>query len=181
MSKIWKKPILIPEGVEVKVQDWLVSVTWPKWQLSEKILEVVNVEVKDWSVYTSIKNDDDKQFRWLSRTLIMNMIDWVTKWYEKKMLVMWVWFNAKLEWKNILLSLWFSHKVNFAIPEWILAKVEQDQKSNYVITLNSIDKQFLWEVASKLRDLKKPEPYKWKWIRYFDEVIKLKAGKTSKK
>lgn len=181
MSKIWKKPIVIPEGVEVSVKDWLVSVKWPKWQLSEQISDFVTVEVKDWSVYTSITDDERKNFRWLSRTLIMNMVDGVTKWYEKKLLVIWVWFNAKLEPKNILLSLWFSHKVNFPVPAWIEAKVEQDQKWNYVVTFNSIQKQFLWEIASKFRDLKKPEPYKWKWIRYFDEVIKLKAGKTSKK
>ena len=124
MSKIWKKVIVIPQWVEVNVKDWLVSVKWPKWQLSEKILDFVKVEVKDWNIVTSIDNDENKKFRWLSRTLIMNMVDGVTKWYEKKLLVIWVWYNAKLEWKKIVLSLWLSHKVNFDIPEWIVAKVE---------------------------------------------------------
>ena len=109
------------------------------------------------------------------------MVEWVTHWYEKKLLIMWVWYGAKLEWQNLILSIGFSHKVKFPIPSSIQIRVEQDPKWNTVLTLNGIDKQYLWEIASNIKALKKPEPYKWKWIRYFDQFIKLKPGKAAKK
>ena len=87
MSKIWKKPITIPAGVEVTIDNNLVKVKWPKWELSEKILDCVKVEIEDNQVVCSISNDENKQFRGLSRTLIANMIEWVTNWYEKKLLI----------------------------------------------------------------------------------------------
>ena len=86
-----------------------------------------------------------------------------------------------MEGKKFTFSLGFSHKINFDIPQGIEAKVEQDPKGNYVITLNSIDKQYLGEYTAKVKALKKPEPYKGKGIRYFDEYIKLKPGKAAKK
>ena len=180
MSKIWKKPITIPAGVEVTIDNNLVKVKWPKWELSEKILDCVKVEIEDNQVVCSISNDEDKQFRGLSRTLIANMIEWVTNWYEKKLLIIWVWFNGQVQWRTLVLSLWFAHKVNYQIPEWVEIKTEQDAKWNTILILNSINKQLVWEVAAKIRAYKKPEPYKWKWIRYFDEFIKLKPGKSAK-
>ena len=86
-----------------------------------------------------------------------------------------------MEGKKFILSLGLSHKVTFDIPQNIEAKVEQDIKGNYIITLNGIDKQYLGEYAAKLKALRKPEPYKGKGIRYFDEQIKLKPGKAAKK
>lgn len=86
-----------------------------------------------------------------------------------------------MEGKKFTFSLGLSHKVNFDIPQNIEAKVEQDAKGNYIITLNGIDKQFLGEYAANVKALKKPEPYKGKGIRYFDEYIKLKPGKAAKK
>jgi large subunit ribosomal protein L6 len=109
------------------------------------------------------------------------MVEGVTHGYEKKLLVMWVGYGAKLEGKRLILSLGFSHKVNFDIPESLHVILEQDIKGNAIITLSGIDKQYLWEIAASLKALKKPEPYKGKGIRYSDEVIKLKPGKTSKK
>lgn len=86
-----------------------------------------------------------------------------------------------MEGKKFIFSLGFSHKINFDVPERIEAKVEQDPKGNHVITLTCIDKQYLGEYAAKVKALKKPEPYKGKGIRYFDEQIKLKPGKAAKK
>jgi len=80
-----------------------------------------------------------------------------------------------------VLSLGFSHKVNYELPNNVKVKVELDPKWNSIITLNSIDKQLLGEIASKIRGFKKPEPYKWKGVRYFDEFVKLKAGKSAGK
>lgn len=181
MSKIWKNPIIIPEWVEIAIEKNLVKVKWPKWELSQDILDCVSIKKDNNSIITSIKNDDDKKFRGLSRTLIANMVEWVTKWYEKKLMIMWVWYGAQLQWKKLILSIGFSHKVNYEVPNNVNIKVEQDPKWNTIITLDGIDKQLVWEVAAKIRGYKKPEPYKGKWIRYIDEVVKLKAGKSASK
>lgn len=181
MSKIGKKPIIIKDGVEVKINNKVVAVKGPKGELSYTLLDGVMANVNEGSLEVSIDNEEKKNLRGLTRTLLSNMIEGVTAGFEKKLLVIGVGYSAKKEWNGILLSLGFSHKVKFDIPASIQFEVEQDQKGNYIITLKSIDKQYLGEVASKIRDLKKPEPYKGKGIRYFDEVVKLKAGKTAKK
>lgn len=181
MSKIGKKPIVIKDGVEAKINNKSVIIKGPKWELSYDLLDGVSAKINEGTIEVSIDNDEKKNLRWLTRTLISNMVEWVSTWFEKKLLVMWVWYAVKKEGTAIQLSLWLSHKVKFEIPSSIECDVEQDQKGNYVITLRSINKQYLWEIASKIRDLRKPEPYKGKGIRYFDEVVKLKAGKTAKK
>lgn len=182
MSKIGKKVITIPSGVDISVDNnGKVSVKWPKGQLSYTLLPWVSAIIADNQITVSVDSEEKKNLRWLSRTLIDNMVEGVTKWFEKKLLVMWVWYSAKLEGKNIKFTLGLSHPVFFSIPDGIEVKIEQDVKWNYIITLNGIDKQYLGEVTANIRALKIPEPYKWKWIRYFDEVIKLKAGKSAKK
>jgi large subunit ribosomal protein L6 len=117
----------------------------------------------------------------LTRTLVANMVEGVSAGYEKKLMITWVGYGAKLEGKKIILSIWYSHKVDFVVPQNIEVAMEQDIKGNTIITMKGIDKQYLWEVAAKLKALKKPEPYKGKGIRYFDEYIKLKPGKATKK
>lgn len=129
----------------------------------------------------SVENEDQRNLRGLSRTLLANMIEGVTNGYTKKLLLMGVWYSVKMEGKKFIFALGFSHKVDFVIPESITAQVEQDPKWNHIITLQCINKQFLGEYAAKIKALRKPEPYKGKGIRYFGEVIKLKAGKAAKK
>lgn len=180
MSKIWKNPITISEWVEITIEKNLVKVKWPKWELSQTILDCVTIKQKENTIVTSISDDNNKKFRWLTRTLIANMIEGVTKGFEKKLMITWVGYNAQLQGKTLVLAIGFSHKVNYEIPANIEVKVDQDPKWNTILTLTSIDKQLLWEVAAKIRNYKKPEPYKWKGIRYIDEVIKLKAGKSAK-
>lgn len=181
MSKIGKKAIAIPTGVEIMIDGAKVTVKGPKWELSYTLLDWVHAEVKDNEIVMSIDNDEKKNLRGLSRTLIDNMVEWVSNGYQKKLLLIGVWYTAKKEGSWLLLALGFSHKINFDIPASISCDVEQDPKGNYVITLKSIDKQFLGQIAADLKSLKKPEPYKGKWFRYFDEVIKLKPGKSAKK
>lgn len=181
MSKIWKKPIEISDWIHVSLNNNEIFVKWPKWELSYKLLDWVKVDIKDKHVDVFVQDEEKRNIWWLTRTLIMNMVEWVSKWFEKKLIVMWVWYVAKLEWTHLLLSLWFSHKVKFEIPKNIQVKVEQDAKWNTIITLNGIDKQYLGEIAAKIKALKTPEPYKWKWIRYSDEYIKIKPGKAAKK
>jgi len=181
MSKIGKKMIEIPTWVELHIDGSTVRVKGPKWELSHTFVPGVMIQVDGTHAITSVENKDQRNFWWLSRTLLANMIHWVTHGYEKKLLVMGVGYSAKIEGTNFIFALWLSHKVNFSIPQSIQAKVEQDIKWNYIITLNGIDKQYLGEYAAKVKALKKPEPYKGKGIRYFDEYIKLKPGKAAKK
>lgn len=181
MSKIWKKPIIIPDGVEVTIEKNLIKVKWPKWELSYNFLDCVNLKKEGNELIVEVLDEEKRNIWGLTRTLISNMVEWVTNWYEKKLLVTWVWYLAKLEWNKLILSLGLSHKVNFEVPKDIQVAVEQDPKWNSIIILKSIDKQNLWEVAANIRFLRPPEPYKWKWIRYINEFVKLKAGKSAKK
>ena len=181
MSKVGKKIIEIPAGVELQINGSTVNVKGPKWQLSHTFEKGVLIAVDGNHAITTVENEDQRNLWGLSRTLLVNMIKGVTEGYEKKLLIMGVGYVAKMEGKKFVFSLWFSHKVNFDIPQNIEAKVEQDVKGNYIITLHGIDKQYLGEYAAKMKALKKPEPYKGKGIRYFDEYIKLKPGKAAKK
>lgn len=181
MSKIWKKAIQIPAGVELQINWSTVTVKGPKGQLTHTFAKGVIVKVENNEAITAVENEEQRNLRGLSRTLLDNMIEWVTKGYEKKLLVTWVGYAVKQEGKKFVFSLGFSHKINFDIPQNIETKVEQDAKGNYIITLNGIDKQFLGEYTAKIKALKKPEPYKGKGIRYFNEYIKLKPGKAAKK
>lgn len=181
MSKIGKKAIALPTGVEVSINNSVVKVKGPKGELSYTLLPGVLAKQEDNNLIISIDDVEKGNLRGLTRTLVANMVEGVTNGYEKKLLLIWVGYNVKLEGQKFIFSLGFSHKVNFEIPKNITAKVEQDAKWNYVITLNGIDKQQVGEVAAKIKALKEPEPYKGKGIRYFDQFIKLKPGKSAKK
>jgi len=181
MSKIGKKPVIIPDWVEVIIEKNIIKIKWSQWELSYNFLECVDLKKEDNQIIVNVSDENKRNIWWLTRTLINNMVEWVTKWYEKKLLLMWVWYSVKLEWQKLIFSLGLAHKVNFVIPSDIKISVEQDAKWNYIMTLKCINKEHLWQVAANVRFLKVPEPYKWKWIRYIDEVIKLKAGKSAKK
>lgn len=181
MSKIGKKSIAIPSGVEVTISGQTVSVKGGKGTLSYTLLPGVSAVVADNEITVSIDNDEKKNLWGLSRTLIANMVDGVSKGYEKKLQVLGVGYTAKLQGTNLQLALGFSHPVVFPLPKVVTATVEKDAKGNDIITLTSIDKEVIGETAAKIRSLKAPEPYKGKGIRYIDEVVKLKAGKAAKK
>jgi len=181
MSRIGKNPIAIPSGVEVKIDGNTVKVKWPKWELEYTYPKGVNVVVEDNQVKVTVESDDYKNFWWLVRTLIANMIEGVTKGFKKELLVVWVGYNAKLQWDTLVLSLGFSHPVEYKIPKGITITVDKAPKAQAKIIVEGIDKQKVWEIAAKIRAFKKPEPYKGKGIRYADEVIKLKQGKTAGK
>lgn len=181
MSKIGKKHIAIPSGVEINIQNQTVTVKGPKGTLSYTLLDGVLANVEDNAIIVSITSDDKKSLWGLTRTLISNMVHGVSEGFQKKLLLMGVWYSAKKEGNGILFALGLSHKVKFDIPASLQCEVDQDAKGNYIITLSGIDKQYLGEITAKIRELKKPEPYKGKGIRYFDEIVKFKAGKTAKK
>ncbi len=181
MSKIWKTPIVIPAWVDVKINDCLITVKGPKWELSYSFPKEVAISQEDSNLIFSLHDELYWNYWWLARSLVNNMVEWVIKWYEIKLLILWVWFSAKVEWKKLLLNLGFSHPVVYDIIDWILITVDKDPKWNPLVVISGIDKQAVWQTAAQIRALKKPEPYKWKWIRYIDEVVKMKAWKTAKK
>jgi len=181
MSRIGKNPIQIPSGVEVKVEGNTVKVKWPKGELEYTYPNGVNVAIEDNQVKVSIESDDYRNFWGLVRTLIANMIEGVTNGFKKELLVIWVGYNAKVQGDTLVLSLGFSHPVEYKIPKEVKISVDKHPKAQAKIIVEGIDKQKVWEIAAKIRAFKKPEPYKGKGIRYIDEVVKLKQGKTAGK
>lgn len=181
MSRIGKLPVVIPEGVTVSIADNVITVKWPKGELTQSITPWVDVAIEGNEILVSIKDSQNKAFWGLMRALINNMVIGVTEGYEKKLQVIWVWYNAKAQWQKLVLNLWYSHPIEHMLPASIEGTVEKDPKGNDMVVLKSIDKQLVGEHAAKIRSYRKPEPYKWKWVRYFGEQIKMKAWKTATK
>jgi len=181
MSKIGKNPVTIPSWVQVTYADNVVTVVGPKGTLTQDIHPSVSVVVEDDKVILATDHEDNWKFWGLSRALIANMIVGVTDGYEKKLLVIWVWYNAQVQGNKLVLSLWYSHKIEYDLPEGIQATCEQDQKWNAIIAIAGIHKQMVGQVAAEIRSFRKPEPYKGKWVRYFDEPVRIKPGKAAAK
>lgn len=181
MSKIGKKPLIIPQGVEVELKESSVDVKGAKGALHLDFPYGVKIEKNESELVFSILEDQYKNLWGLVRTLVANMVEGVSNGYEKKLLIIGVGYSAKVEGKTLVLSLGYAHKVNFPIPEGIDMKTEQDPKGNTIVFISGINKELVGEVAAKVRAFKKPEPYKGKGIRYFDEFVKIKPGKSAKK
>lgn len=181
MSKIGKKPLIIPQGVDVDLKQNSVDVKGAKGALHLDLPYGVKIEKNESELVFSVLEDQYKNLWGLVRTLVANMVEGVSNGYEKKLLIIGVGYSAKVEGKTLVLSLGYAHKVNFPIPEGIEIRTEQDAKGNTVLFVSGINKELVGEVAAKVRAFKKPEPYKGKGIRYFDEFVKIKAGKSAKK
>lgn len=177
MSRIGKLPIQIPSGVTITVDSGNVTVKGPKGELTQFITPDVTVAVED-GVLTVTRKDDSKPAKsqhGLMRALINNMVIGVTNGFEKKLEVNGVGFRVAGGGQNLEMSLGFSHPVKYTAPEGINIAVNKME-----ITVAGHDKQQVGQVAAEIRALKKPEPYKGKGIKYADEVIIRKAGKTGK-
>jgi large subunit ribosomal protein L6 len=178
MSRIGKKPIVIPNGVQVTQNGQKVAVKGPKGNLEVEIHPKVQVTIADNEVTVDVKNHENKLERslWgLSRSLVANAVQGVVSGYEKKLEINGVGYRGSVTGKTITLLLGFSHPVEMEVPEGLTAAIEKN-----VITITGIDKQMVGEFAAKVRAKKKPEPYKGKGIKYSDEVIIRKAGKVVK-
>ena len=177
MSRIGKLPIQIPSGVTITVDSGDVTVKGPKGELTQFITPAVNVALADGVVTVSPK-DDSREARaqhGLMRALINNMVTGVTKGFEKKLEVNGVGFRVGMAGTDLELALGFSHPVKYKAPAGV-----QITTNKMEITVSGISKQQVGQVAAEIRSLKKPEPYKGKGIKYADEVILRKAGKTGK-
>ncbi len=177
MSRIGKLPIELPSGVTITVDDDNIVVTGPKGTLKQFTMPGVNVSV-DGNVVTVKRINDDAPNRakhGLMRTLINNMVIGVSQGFSKKLELNGVGYRVALAGNALKFNIGFSHEVNFALPEGITAAVEQN-----TITISGISKQQVGQVAAEIRALKKPEPYKGKGIKYADERIIRKSGKSGK-
>ena len=178
MSRIGKLPIAVPTGVTITVDADVITVSGPKGSLEQFVLPHINLTIEDGVVTVTRKSEEKiaKSQHGLMRALINNMVVGVTKGFEKKLEVNGVGFRVNGGGQAISMSLGFSHPVDYKAPEGVTLTVEKN-----LITVSGISKQQVGQVAAEIRAFKKPEPYNGKGIKYIDEVIRRKAGKTGAK
>ena len=177
MSRIGKKPILVPAGVKVTVQDDTVKVEGPKGTLSQALPGGLSVAM-DTSVLTVQRNSEQRSVRALHgliRSLLANMVHGVKDGFERKLDIVGIGYRAQLQGRNLQLALGYSHPVIFPLPDGVQAEVERQVS----ITLRGADKALLGQLAAQLRSLRKPDPYKGKGIKYAEEHIRRKVGKKA--
>ena len=176
MSRIWKMPIEISDKVKVEVKENTIKVSWPLWELSFNYSNLLDVKLEDKTIVVTPVSWETTPIWWTTRSIIDNMVTWVEKGFTKSLEINWVWYKFEVQGQKLILSIWYSHKVEMEVPKWL--KVEMDAKAKNIIHISGIDKQYVWEFAAKIKAKKKPEPYKWKWIKYVWEYIRRKAWKT---
>jgi large subunit ribosomal protein L6 len=178
MSRIGRKPITVPAGVTVEITDRFVKVTGPKGTLELTLMPNINIEQADGllTLTKAVETPETGRSYGLMRTLVNNMVLGVSAGFTRQLEINGVGFRAAVAGNVINLSLGFSHPVVFTLPVGVDAKVEKN-----IVTLSGFDKQLVGQVAANLRALKKPEPYKGKGIKYVEEQIRRKAGKTATK
>jgi large subunit ribosomal protein L6 len=179
MSRIGKLPIEIPKGVKITFVDSVLTVQGPNGKLSRVIMPCVTLNMSETSLEVT-RNDEATSSRaahGLTRTLINNMVTGVTKGFQTDLEINGVGYRAEVKGKELVLSLGYSHPVNFPIPEGIAIEVEKMTK----LSVKGYDKEVVGQTAAKIRSFRGPEPYKGKGIKYANETILRKAGKTGKK
>ncbi|NDF55985.1 MAG: 50S ribosomal protein L6 [Proteobacteria bacterium] len=180
MSRIGKAPITVPSGVEVNINAGVVSVKGPKGALSREIPGEIIVRKEENTVFVE-RPDDSRQNRalhGLTRTLVANMVTGVTDGFVKELDIVGVGYRAEAQGPNALkLALGFSHPVVVKAPDGVTFEVPQPTR----IVIKGINKEVVGQVAANIRSIRKPEPYKGKGVRYLDERVMRKAGKTGKK
>jgi large subunit ribosomal protein L6 len=179
MSRIGKKPITLPKGVEVKVEGPVVKVKGPKGQLEQKIHDTMNVTVESGAVKVVPKSgrNDIAQYYGLTRTLVANMVTGVTDGFTKSLSLVGTGYRAAAKGKGLTLNLGHSHAIDFDAPAGIELKV--DKQTTLIVT--GANKELVGRVAATLRGLRAPEPYHGKGVRYAEEVIVTKVGKAAGK
>lgn len=179
MSRIGSRAIGIPSGVTVEVKGRTVVVKGSKGELKYDLLPEIGVEVEGQSVKVKRiqENAESKARHGLTRALLANMMKGVESGHERKVEIVGVGFKAQPKGKMLVLSLGFSHTIDFPIPAGI--EILQDEKNKNLLTIKGIDKQLVGQVAADMRSLRPPEPYKGKGIRYTDETVRRKPGKAA--
>jgi large subunit ribosomal protein L6 len=179
MSRIGKKPVLLPAGVQVKINGSSVHVKGPKGELSRTFDPAMTLAQQGNEVIVSRPDDlrQNRALHGLTRALLNNMVEGVTQGFKKTLIVDGVGYRAELTGKRLMLYLGYSHPIVVESPDGITLEADPKAKT---ISVAGIDKEKVGEIAAEIRSLRQPEPYKGKGIRYSDEVVRRKAGKAGK-
>ncbi len=182
MSRVGKVPISIPKGVEINISKGnLVTVKGPKGTLSQQVDPDIQLDIQDGELTVKRPTNQirHRSLHGLYRALLNNMVKGVTEGFVKELELVGVGYRAANTGQLLELTLGYSHPIFFYVPSEIKLETKQDKGKNPLVRLESIDKQLLGQVAAKIRGLRKPEPYKGKGVKYVDEIIRRKAGKTA--
>ena len=176
MSRIGKQPVLIPDGVNVTINDLSVLVKGPKGSLDINIHKDMNLDLKDNVLVVSRSSDnrDHRSLHGTTRMILMNCVTGVSEGFYKELEIQGVGYQANIQGKRLILALGYSHEIHFDPPEGII--IEANNRTE--IKVSGINKQLVGEVSAKIRSFRKPEPFKGKGIRYKGEYVRSKQGKT---
>jgi large subunit ribosomal protein L6 len=179
MSRIGRAPIALPSGVKYSVNGNTVVVEGPKGKMEQVIPAGIKLESKDGHVVAVRENDSQAAVHGLTRALVANAIHGVTKGWSKDLDIVGIGYRAEMKGKNtVVFTLGYSHPIEFPLPTGITAAIDPKQTR---VTISGIDRQKVGQVAADMRSLRKPDPYKNKGVRYADEKLKKKVGKTGAK
>ena len=179
MSRIGKKPIPLPAGVKYTVEGNVATVEGPKGKVTALIAKGISLETKDGVLHVVRENDKVAPFHGLTRALVFNAVEGVTNGWKKDLDIVGIGYRAELKGKSmVVFTLGYSHPIEFPLPTGIDVAIDPKQTH---LTVSGIDRQKVGQVAADMRSLRKPDPYKNKGVRYSDEKLKKKAGKTGTK
>ena len=179
MSRIGRKPVALPSGVTVEVKSGVVHVKGAKGELTYALLPHITVEIADGEIVIARGNEtkDVRARHGLTRALVQNMVKGVSDGFQKELEIIGVGYKAALKGKVLQLQLGYSHPIDYALPADI--EIVQDEKNTNILRIRGADKQMVGQVAAQIRELRPPEPYKGKGIRYSDEQVRRKVGKAA--
>jgi large subunit ribosomal protein L6 len=179
MSRIGKKPIPVPQGVKINISGNTVEVQGPKGKLTTTVPRGITVQQNDGTMVAVRENDQQAALHGLTRALLNNAVEGVTKGWTRELEIVGIGYRAELKGKNtVVFSLGYSHPIEYPLPSEIQAAVDPKQTK---LTLTGIDRQKIGQVAAEMRGLRPPDPYKNKGVRYAGEKLKKKVGKTGAK
>ncbi len=179
MSRIGNKPIALPTGVKFAFQSNVVTVEGPKGRIAQPIPQGITIEQKDGHLHAVRENDSQAAIHGLSRALVANAVEGVTKGWSQDLDIVGIGYRAELKGKNtVVFTLGYSHPIEFPLPTGITATIDPKQTR---VTVSGVNRQLVGQVAADMRSLRKPDPYKNKGVRYADERLKKKVGKTGAK
>ena len=178
MSRVGKKPIPIPDKTKISYNDKIFSVQGEKGSMTRIIHDSVDLNIEDNLIHVTLNKEDKntRAIQGLTRSLVFNMVTGVSKGFERVLEINGIGYRAETSGNNIVFNLGYSHPINFDIPEGIAVSIDK----NNVVRLSGIDKEKLGHTAASIRRLRPPEPYKGKGVKYAEEHIQRKAGKTGK-
>jgi len=179
MSRVGKKPIPVPDKAKIDYKDKVLTVKGDKGSLTRQIHHAIDLEITDNVIHITMRNEnrENRALQGLTRSLVANMVTGVNTGFERVLEINGIGYRAELKGKSIVFNLGFSNPIMFDLPEGVSATLEK----NNIVKLFSIDKELLGRTAASIRQLRPPEPYKGKGIKYAEEHVQRKAGKTGTK